>query len=114
MKKLSRSEAEFLEFFINLLDSAVVHSLSSSSNFLGLLLIYVGVFVPFRVAFFDEVTGFMLMFETLIDLCFAVDIVLTFFTAYEKNKSVEVRHSKIAKQYLKGWFIIDLIATIPF
>ena len=82
--------------------------------FLGFLLIYVGAFVPLRVAFFDEMAGFMLFFETLIDLCFAVDIVLTFFTAYEKNKTIEVRHKQIAKQYLKGWFIIDLIATIPF
>ena len=60
--------------------------------FLGGLLFYVGIFVPLRVAFFDEMTPFMLVFETLIDLCFAVDIVLNFFSAYEKNKTIEVRH----------------------
>lgn len=39
MQKMNISEAEFLEFFINLLDSAVAHSLGFSSGFLGLLLV---------------------------------------------------------------------------
>ena len=82
--------------------------------FMGALLFYVGIFVPLRVAFFDEMTGFMLFLETSVDIFFATDIVLTFFTAYEKNKTIEVRHKQIAKQYLRGWFIIDLLATIPF
>jgi hypothetical protein len=38
-RKLRTSEAEFLEFFVDLLDSAVAHCLSFSSNFLGLLLV---------------------------------------------------------------------------
>ena len=60
--------------------------------FMGVLLFYVGIFVPLRVAFFDEMTTFMLILETLVDFCFATDLVLTFFTAYEKNKTIEVRH----------------------
>ena len=81
---------------------------------LGLCLIYVGIFVPLRVAFFDELSGFLLFLETTIDLLFAIDIILTFFSAYEKNKTVETRHKQIAAKYLKGWFVIDVLATIPW
>ena len=80
----------------------------------GCLLVYVGIFVPLRVAFFDKMTGFLLFFETLVDIIFAIDIVLNFFTAYEKNKTIEVRHKKIASRYFRGWFLIDVFATIPF
>ena len=59
---------------------------------MGGLLFYVGIFVPLRVAFFDEMTPFLLFFETLVDVFFATDLVLTFFSAYEKNKTIEVRH----------------------
>ena len=59
---------------------------------MGALLFYVGIFVPLRVAFFDEMTTFTLVIETIVDIFFATDLVLTFFTAYEKNKTIEVRH----------------------
>ena len=58
----------------------------------GLLLLYTGIFVPLRVAFYDEVTLGVLMLECFVDLCFLIDIVLTFFTAFEKHNSIEVRH----------------------
>ena len=82
--------------------------------FIALLLVYTAIFVPLRVAFFDEVSAAVLVLETIIDIFFLIDIVLTFFTAFEKQNSFEVRHNKIASEYLKGWFWLDLVATIPF
>ena len=43
-------------------------------------------------------------------------MVLRFFTAYVDDDDLELKDSKIdiAKDYLKGWFIIDLISVIPF
>ena len=81
---------------------------------IGILLLYIAIFLPLRIAFFKE-EG-MLVFETFIDAIFFVEIVLTFFTAYEKmgTSNVEVRHRKIAASYLKTWFWIDIFATIPF
>ena len=81
---------------------------------MGLLLTYIGLFVPLRVSFITESTPLLIAFETIVDIFFAVDIVLNFFSAYEKNKVMEHRHKKIAEKYLKGWFLIDLVATIPF
>ena len=83
--------------------------------YVGLLLLYTGIFVPLRVSFYDDASTFMIVFETLIDCCFFVDIVLTFFSAYErKNNVIETRHRQIAIQYFKGWFWIDALSTVPF
>ena len=48
--------------------------------------------------------------------CFAVDIVLTFFCEYQDQETFKMikDHKLIAKRYLRGSLIIDLIATIPF
>ena len=81
---------------------------------IALLLVYTAVFVPIRVAFFDEVSTFVLILETMVDSVFIADIVLTFFTAIEKLNTIEVRHSKIASEYLKSWFWFDLVASIPW
>lgn len=77
-------------------------------------LIYTAVFVPLRVAFFDDIGTALLILETIIDIVFIIDIFLSFFTAIEKHNAVEVRHKKIALIYLAGWFWIDLVAAVPF
>ena len=59
---------------------------------IGLLLLYTGIFVPLRVAFYDKASTGVIVMETIVDICFFVDIVLTFFTAFEKHKNIEVRH----------------------
>jgi hypothetical protein len=42
------------------------------------------------------------------------DLVLNFFTAFEdKNGTREDRSGKIAVNYLKGWFVIDLASCLP-
>jgi len=57
----------------------------------------------------------MLIFETIIDLFFITDIVVTFFSAYEKkNNVIETRKSHIASTYFKGWFLIDTLSSLPF
>ena len=81
---------------------------------IGILLIYTGIFVPLRVAFYDHVGEAFLIFECLVDACFITDIVLTFFTAFQKHSHLEVRHNKIALNYFKSWFFVDLLSSLPF
>ena len=81
---------------------------------IGILLIYTGIFVPLRVAFYDEVGSITLVFESFVDACFITDIVLTYFTAFQKHSHLEVRHNKIALNYIKTWFFIDLLSSLPF
>ena len=50
------------------------------------------------------------------DAIFAVDIVLNFFSAFEDTNSGQIvtNLNIIAKTYVRGWFLIDLVSTIPF
>lgn len=46
---------------------------------------------------------------------FSLDIVLNFRTTYVSRKGEVVSNSKsIAVNYVKGWFIVDLVAALPF
>ena len=46
---------------------------------------------------------------------FIIDIVINFRTTYiNENEDVISEPSKIAVHYFRGWFIIDLVAAIPF
>jgi len=60
----------------------------------------------------------MFWFEFAIDVCFLCDIGLNFMTAYvhinEKGDTELVtKRSSIILQYCKGWFVIDLIGSVP-
>lgn len=61
-------------------------------------------------------TGGLFYLDSTINILFAIDIVLRFFTAYIDDDSLELRDDKIdiAMEYVKGWFFIDLISVIPF
>ena len=50
----------------------------------------------------------------LVDVLFGLDIIVNFFSAYEaKNHRTEIHLGKIVKNYLTGWFFLDLVATFP-
>lgn len=53
--------------------------------------------------------------ERFLDVSFVTDIVLFFFTAYEKSDGTfEVDRRKIRYRYLRTWFTVDLIGTVPW
>lgn len=62
-----------------------------------------------------EATSIFIL-ESVLDAIFALDIIFNFFTAYEdKTTDLLVTNPRlIALRYIKGFFFIDLIATIPF
>jgi hypothetical protein len=46
---------------------------------------------------------------------FIIDILINFRTTYvNKNEEVVSHPAKIAIHYFKGWFLIDVVAAIPF
>ena len=51
-----------------------------------------------------------------IDFIFLLDMILTFFTTItDKNSMLELTDKKaIAKDYIRTWFIIDLVSIFPF
>ena len=51
----------------------------------------------------------------LVDVTFIVDILINFRTTFINGQDEIVSHpGRIAVHYLSGWFLIDLVAAIPF
>lgn len=78
------------------------------------LLVYTALIVPYKVCFEDTTSDSQFVFDLLVDASFLIDITLTFFTAYEERGVLIVNRTQIAKNYLKSWFVIDVVTTIPF
>ena len=58
----------------------------------------------------------MKQFDYAVDIIFAIDLVLSFFKAYinEKTHQEIISFDLTYKNYLYGWFIVDLVAVFPF
>lgn len=53
--------------------------------------------------------------DLITEILFFVDMIASFFTAYEQSDySLNTIHSHIARRYLKSWFLIDLLSSVPF
>ena len=80
------------------------------------LLVYTAVVVPFRVSFIDstDIDGWFVN-ELIMDFLFLLDICFTFNTPFfDKQANMVYNRREIAREYLTGWFLIDLVTTIPF
>ena len=64
----------------------------------------------------DGTTIFFEGFDLFVDCVFICDIIINFFSAYEREdgRGTEYRLKKIAINYLTGFFLIDFVATFPF
>ena len=79
---------------------------------IAFLILYSAIITPYEIAFSDSNKSSW--FEILIDIFLAIDIVLTFFSAYtDEEENLVKNHKKIIKKYLKSWFIIDIISVLP-
>ncbi|KAM7341583.1 eag-like K[+] channel isoform 2-T3 [Cochliomyia hominivorax] len=75
---------------------------------------YVAILVPYNAAFAKADRQTMVS-DVIVEALFIVDILLNFRTTFVSNKGEVVSDSKlIAINYLKGWFIVDLLAALPF
>ncbi|PON52584.1 Voltage dependent potassium channel [Parasponia andersonii] len=82
-----------------------------------LLVAYSAWVYPFEVAFLSSYPKKPLYIaDSIVDLFFATDIVLTFFVAYIDHTTHLLVHDskKIAMRYLSTWFLMDVASTIPF
>ncbi|XP_038610376.1 potassium voltage-gated channel subfamily H member 6 [Tachyglossus aculeatus] len=92
-----------------------------------LLVIYTAVFTPYSAAFLlndqeesrrrdcSYACNPLTVVDLIVDIMFIVDIVINFRTTYVNTNDEVVSHpAKIAVHYFKGWFLIDLVAAIPF
>ncbi|XP_075903842.1 voltage-gated inwardly rectifying potassium channel KCNH2 isoform X3 [Nelusetta ayraudi] len=53
--------------------------------------------------------------DLIVDIMFIIDILINFRTTYVNTNDEVVSHPvRIAVHYFKGWFLIDMVAAIPF
>jgi len=82
--------------------------------YIAFILLIIAIYVPLRVSFFDSFSYGRFVFEMITDVSFFIDILLTFFTAIErKNGKIDISKSGIARNYFKGWFLIDISSNFP-
>ena len=101
-----------------------------------LLVVYTAVFTPYVAAFVlnederlikanqvpstrkgsDDINAPdpLVIIDLIVDVMFIADILINFRTTYLHNGEVVTDPQKIAINYVKGWFLIDAVAAIPF
>uniref|UniRef100_A0A8C4HGM7 Voltage-gated inwardly rectifying potassium channel KCNH2 n=1 Tax=Dicentrarchus labrax TaxID=13489 RepID=A0A8C4HGM7_DICLA len=90
-----------------------------------LLVIYTAILTPYSAAFLlnDQVAmqncGYscspLNVVDLIVDIMFIIDILINFRTTYVNSNDEVVSHPvRIAVHYFKGWFLIDMVAAIPF
>ncbi|XP_039976097.1 potassium voltage-gated channel subfamily H member 6a isoform X2 [Xiphias gladius] len=92
-----------------------------------LLVIYTAIFTPYSAAFLlnemeeqrRRTCGYtcnpLNVVDLVVDVMFIVDILINFRTTYVNENDEVVSHpGRIAQHYFKGWFLIDIVAAIPF
>eukprot|EP00930_Biecheleria_cincta_P080304 TRINITY_DN6848_c0_g1_i5.p1 TRINITY_DN6848_c0_g1~~TRINITY_DN6848_c0_g1_i5.p1 ORF type:complete len:734 (+),score=98.56 TRINITY_DN6848_c0_g1_i5:32-2203(+) len=78
-----------------------------------MLLLYILLSLPFSMGF--EQLQALAYTDSVSDLFFLVDIVINFRTTYIAPDEVVVTSGmKIAWQYMKTWFLLDLVSSVPW
>ena len=83
----------------------------------AIMVLYACLWVPYFMAFSDSIEQrpLILAVDALFDFIFLIDVVINFNTAYYDAQDVLiVNRSKIATEYLKFWFWLDIISALPF
>ena len=53
--------------------------------------------------------------QHIVDAIFILDFIMNWFTGYvDESNKVETDLKKIASHYLKSWFVIDCVSSIPW
>lgn len=82
---------------------------------IGIAIMYSIVIVPLRLGFSYDAVGGWFVLELVMDGLFLFDIVLSFRTAFVNDEKMLIYNPRaIRRKYVSGWFVPDLISTIPF
>lgn len=81
---------------------------------MAILIVYGCINIPLRIGFDLPTSLGQIVTDAFIDICFLVDMILSFRTAYLAPDGEPVTNpGDIAIRYLKGSFLIDLCSTVP-
>ena len=120
-RSISEDEVDTNVFFVKGICYAsvpVIHP-ENKKLFIWILLgivfvIYECFLTPYRLCFDAPAQGVFYVFESLVNSYFIADVCLNFFVSFHDHDGLVVKvHSYIVKNYLRGWFGIDVIASMP-
>lgn len=81
------------------------------------LIVFTCIYTPVFISFHDEEPGLSSAEVTniVVDAIFGMDIFVVFFTAFYDDDYHLVDDMKdIARNYIFGWFLLDIVAITPF
>lgn len=79
------------------------------------VLLYSCITTPVQIALYDDLSYAWQFCNYVVDALFVIDILIIFNSAiYNDDFELIEDRSMIVKIYLKGWFLLDIIAIFPF
>lgn len=83
--------------------------------FIMIVLIFACLVQPCRLAFVEEEPASWIKVYYIVDFMFLFDICQIFNSAYyDENFNMVIDRKTLAKTYIESWFIVDVVAIIPF
>lgn len=81
-----------------------------------ILTFYTAIMVPYNVSFKTKQNNVTwLVVDSIVDVIFLVDIVLNFHTTFVGPAGEVISDPKLIRMnYLKTWFVIDLLSCLPY
>jgi len=81
---------------------------------IAVVILYTSVIIPYKITFIECNSTYELVIENIIKFLLFWDLIMNFFTAYiDGDNKLIFDRKKIAINYLKSWFLIDLISLLP-
>lgn len=82
---------------------------------MAVLILYSTIVIPYRICFGVEAEGAAFAVDVGVDVMFAADVLINFRTAYFEDGGVVLVTVPrlIARHYLRSWFTIDILSTLP-
>ena len=78
-----------------------------------IILFIVFVTLPMSLAF-EEINSSMIVANIVFDSMFMLDVVKHFNVGYfTSDMALVMDRQRIAKEYLQGWFLVDLVSSVP-
>lgn len=82
--------------------------------FICFLVCYSIIVIPLQLGYDVLNHGGWFVFDIFSDCCFMIDVILNFFTSYSGEQGRIWDLKTISIHYLKKWFIVDFVSSIPF
>lgn len=79
-----------------------------------LLCVHQAITIPYRVCFSVITVGLWGIADIIIDCLFIFDVMLNFNIGFYSAGNIVLNRKLIAMNYLKSWFLLDFISSLPY